>query len=113
MSETLRIPLRVIFYREGDRWIAHCLEFDLLGDGDTRQEAFRSLDTAIHVQIAVSLKYNNPANLFTPAEGKYHQMFAAGKAPTCKGEFVLSIAPVGNVVIEEPEYREYDSLQPA
>ena len=35
----LRMPLRVVFYREEEVWIAHCLEFDLAGDGATREEA--------------------------------------------------------------------------
>ena len=37
-SRNLRVPLRVVFYREDEVWIAHCLEFDLAGDGMTRED---------------------------------------------------------------------------
>ena len=38
-TKALRVPVRVVFYREDGEWVAHCLEFDLIGDGTTKQEA--------------------------------------------------------------------------
>lgn len=35
------IPLRIVLYQEDSRWVAHCLEFNILGDGDTRPDANR------------------------------------------------------------------------
>jgi len=40
---TLRVPLRVLFYKDDGDWIAHCLEFDLLGDGAASGEALGRL----------------------------------------------------------------------
>jgi len=65
--KTLRVPLRVVFYRDGDSWIAHCLEFDLLGDGKTKPEALDLLTKAIAIQAQASVEHNNPANLFSPS----------------------------------------------
>jgi len=62
-SRKLRVPLRVIFYREGESWIAHCLEFDLVGDGMTREDALDLLSDAIAMQAQASLECKNPANL--------------------------------------------------
>lgn len=76
---SVNLPLRVVFYYESDRWVAHCLEFDLLGDGGTQAEALDALSQAISLQIEASVKYANPQNLFTPAEGRYFHMFAKGK----------------------------------
>ena len=103
MATILRIPLHVVFYEEEGSWIAHCLELDLLGDGKNKLEAHQSLDIAIKMQIEASLEYNNPENLFSPAESKYWQMFAAGK-DVVVGQLRLEL---DKVVITDVEAREY------
>ena len=104
----LRIPLRIVLYEEGGRWIAHCLEFDLLGDGVTRRESFQSLEEAIHLQIEETLQHNNFANLFSPADGEVFELFAAGtdcSEPECRLDLQsLSQFPV---VIESIQVRDY------
>lgn len=79
MPTAANMPIRVVFYREDDRWIAHCLEFDLVGDGDTRREATDSLADAIGVQVKESLGSGNLANLFSPAPAEYWRKFAQGR----------------------------------
>jgi predicted RNase H-like HicB family nuclease len=103
MKRKLRIPLRIVFYREEDTWIAHCLEFNLLGDGKTQAEALAQLSEAIQLQAAASIEYDNPRNLFSPADGKFFGMFAAGEA-ALHGELHLNIE---TIEIEETETREY------
>ena len=102
----LRIPLRIVFYKESGRWIAHCLEFDLVGDGRTRDAALRLLSKAITAQILAFRKYNNLRNLFTPADGKYFEMFAAGKDVTT-GEIVGQVPAELPMIIQPVETREY------
>lgn len=103
--KTLRISLKVVFYREDDRWFAHCLEMDLLGDGDTREEALGLLTEAITEQLKVSVENNAPENLFFPAESKYFQMFAAGK-DIAVGEMTIQR---DSVTVNAIEAREYSS----
>ena len=75
----LRIPLRVVFYRDEDGdWIAHCLEFDLCGHGDSHESALDMLADAISIQVVESIEANNPDNLFNPADKLFFTMFAAG-----------------------------------
>ena len=107
--KTLRVPLRVVFYREGDVWIAHCLEFDLLGDGPTKDDAVRSLGQAICLQVAVSIEHGNHANLFSPADGRYLEMFAAGKdiAEAALEVNVFAEIREKSPMIEDIELREY------
>jgi predicted RNase H-like HicB family nuclease len=76
--KSLRIPLRIVFYRESDAWIAHCLEFDLCGDGETKEAALDNLSEAVRLQLEFSVEQSNFGNLFAPAGGKFFQMFAAG-----------------------------------
>jgi hypothetical protein len=108
-SRSLRVPLRVVFYREGERWIAHCLEFDLVGDGDTKEEALRLLAEAIAVQVDASLEGDNLANLFTPADGEFFQKYAQGKDVldgTLTG-FTERLKAASSIV-EDVKAREYD-----
>ncbi|MCH8045737.1 MAG: hypothetical protein IID44_18655 [Planctomycetes bacterium] len=79
MVAKFQIPLRIVLYQEGGEWIAHCLEFDLVGNGATRQDAIASLSQAIRIQVEESIDLNNPRNLFDPADGEYFHMFAKGK----------------------------------
>jgi predicted RNase H-like HicB family nuclease len=99
----LRVPLRVVFYKDGQDWIAHCLEFDLMGDGPTRREALDRMVDAISIQAQASIENNNPENLFKPADAKYFMMFAAGK-DVAGGELHIKI---DSVTIEDAETREY------
>lgn len=101
--QELRIPLRVIFYREDGAWIAHSLEFDLVGDGDTPGAALSNLSEAIQLQVRAAIDCNNMKNLFKPADGKFFAMFAAGKKIVA-GEIHLKL---DSVSIDDTETREY------
>ena len=107
--ETLRVPLRVLFYKEDGDWIAHCLEFDLLGDGATRGEALSCLTQAIALQVQASLEDQNFGNLFSPADSKYFLMFARGTnvvdgVVEIERHQLRASAPI----IDEIEAREYE-----
>jgi hypothetical protein len=105
-AKACRVPLRIVFYKEGTAWIAHCLEFDLCGDGKTRRAALVSLSNAIAVQVKFSVKNGNLKNLFSPAPSDVQAMFFSGKA-TGEGEIELKIEKIKGVVFEDQEYREY------
>jgi hypothetical protein len=74
----LVVPIRIVFYRDGVDWVAHCLEFDLMGDGPDHTIALRGLIEAMSMQIDASMENDNPDNLFKPAEGKFFRMFFEG-----------------------------------
>jgi len=103
-----RIPLRVVLYRdemEKSVWIAHCLEFDLLGHGETHTEAIRSLCQATEIQVENSLSSGNIENLFNPAPAEFQIRFAQGK-DVVTGEFRIEIQD--GLAIEDVNTREYD-----
>jgi len=110
MKKQLRIPLRVFFYKEDGDWVAHCLEFDLLGDGETKEEALESLSGAIEIQVEEFILSGNAENLFAIAESRYFEMFAAGR-DVATGELELS-RDIDSVHLKA-ESREYsDDLVP-
>jgi predicted RNase H-like HicB family nuclease len=108
-----RLPLRIVFYQQDGDWVAHCLEFDLMGDGETKEDALEQLAEAIVLQIEATAKLRNPANLISPADGKFFAMFAAGK-DIVRAELQLKLpAPrIDNFEIEDCEYREYVGGEP-
>ncbi|WP_437191684.1 type II toxin-antitoxin system HicB family antitoxin [Planctomicrobium sp. SH527] len=79
MNTTMKVPLRVVFYYEEDAWVAHCLEFDLVGTGVSKSEALEMLAEAIETQAAYSFESGNLENLFKPADGKFLLMWARGR----------------------------------
>lgn len=107
----LRIALRVVYYREAGRWVAHCLEFDLAGDGRTRQFALVRLLAAIVIQIKEAVASANMQNLFSPADGEVFRKFAAGKkSMVIPGDAELS---ANGLRIEKIEIRDYAELAAA
>jgi len=112
--ETFKVPLRIVFYKEGDSWIAHCLEFDLIGDGHTETDALSNLCDAIVIQVEASMQHGNPANLFAPADGKYLAMFAAGHKNTIGMLKIVEIVErlkSSSPVIDGVETRRYEDSE--
>lgn len=103
--KTLRIPLRVVFYKCDGDWVAHCLEFDLCGDGATPREAIECLNEMIVIQVREVMETGNVENLFSPADGSFFRMFAAGR-PHAVGDLKLEFHE-DPIEIESYETREY------
>lgn len=105
-----RVPIRVVFYREDDAWIAHCLEFDLVGDGETREQAMDMLARAISLQAAFSLEHDNIENLLVSADPKFHRMYFAGRDAL---DFHFGIERISEMVpiVTHIEARESDGCE--
>jgi len=58
MEQTKAIPLRVIVYLDSDsnEWVAHVLEFDIVGTGDTPELAQEQLRDAIDCHVSFCLQ---------------------------------------------------------
>ncbi len=102
----LRVPLRIVFYQEDGEWVAHCLEFDLVGAADNREDAMSLLSEAVGIQAEESFKSGNLRNLFSPADSKYFQMFFAGK-DIGEGDLQMALTGLDSVEIGKQEAREY------
>jgi hypothetical protein len=62
------IPLRVLIYLEDGEFVAHLLEMDLVGTGQTAVEAQKELHDAFEAQITFCLQNN--VDPFRPAPQK-------------------------------------------
>lgn len=104
-------PLRVVFYYEEDSWVAHCLEFDLIGVGTSKEEALTYLSGAIATQMSVALEDNDPAILFRPADAKYLQMWALGKH-IANGSVTIQVEDPENLLggFDIREFEDHNTL---
>src|SRR5690242_9538251 len=62
-----RLSLRVLGYRDGREWAAHCLETDLVGRGRTFEQALAHLMELTEMQVSFAVQRNETALLDHPA----------------------------------------------
>jgi hypothetical protein len=101
---TLNLPIRIVCYVDDGVWVAHCLEFDLMGDGPTQPAALADLIAAIELQMQATVDYDNPANLFRPADGTLFARFAAGHDVMAATAVRLRVGPI---TVESAQVREF------
>ena len=53
--------IRVIAYREGDQWVAQCLEYDIAAQGPDFQEAMLRLTMTVNAECEYTLKKHGKA----------------------------------------------------
>ena len=60
MEKTETTPLRVLMYTDGEEYVAHVLEFDIVGTGSTESEAEQQLVEAIdcHLSFCAQMEMN-------------------------------------------------------
>jgi hypothetical protein len=75
----LRIDLRVILYREDGKWLAHCLELDIVAEGATPQEAIEDIVDLCNLQVRTALEDGDLQSVFRPAPPEIWKMFFMGE----------------------------------
>lgn len=69
-----KIPgLKLLLFKDGEEFVAHILEFDLVGTGSTREEALREVSETAMEQIAYALEHDRVKKLFHPAPAEYFE----------------------------------------
>lgn len=64
----LELRFNVIVERQEDgAYQAHCLELDLVAEGDTVEEACSEIKDAIDVHVRTCIQNDNMAHMFSPA----------------------------------------------
>lgn len=67
--------LHVIGYKDGDRCIAHCLEFDLVAEGTTREEARDNLADITFSYLHFAMEKDIEQFAYHPAPKVYWDKF--------------------------------------
>ena len=68
--------LRVLGYKEGNGWAAHCLETDLVGFGKTFDSALRDLMELTEMQVSFAAHMKQPNLLDHPAPPEIFEIYA-------------------------------------
>ena len=63
--------IRVLFYKENKKYVAHALEMDLEGYGQSHKQAEKKLIDLIKIQISFAIFKNDPSLIYFPAEPGY------------------------------------------
>ena len=69
-----RAEITVLGYREGEKWVAHCMEMDILGYGDTQREALKDLMDLITMQVTFAFAQGRPDLLYSPAPPEFQRI---------------------------------------
>ncbi len=78
-SEAVMHELRGIVYREGQWWIAHCLEMDVVAEGNSPFEAFSSVVELCGIKIDEAMIDGNLRSIFRPAPPEIWELYARAK----------------------------------
>ncbi len=78
-SEAIMIELREVVYREGQWWIAHCLEMDVVAEGDSPFEAVSSTMELCGAKIDAAIDDGNVKAIYHPAPAEIWDLYARGK----------------------------------
>jgi predicted RNase H-like HicB family nuclease len=73
---TIKFDFRAIVYREDSWWIAHCLELDIVSEGQTPDEAVRDLFKLCNMQIDAAMKAGDLDSIYRPAPPSVWSMYA-------------------------------------
>ncbi len=77
--DDLQLELRVIVYREDAFWLAHCLELDIVAEGDTPQHAAQDLLDLCTFQIKAAVEESDLISIFRPAPPEIWKLFFTSK----------------------------------
>ena len=70
--KTLDFKLSVLLVREGDLWVAQCLQYDIAAQGKTITEAKHAFCRTVSGQVCVDLRHHvEPLSGFLPAPRVY------------------------------------------
>jgi len=71
-----RLSLCALIYQDDKCWVAHCLETDVVAEGETPTKAFVNLQSLTEFQIETALEDGDLESIFRPAPPEIHAAFA-------------------------------------
>ncbi len=76
MSKRYRLSLDILFYRSGYQWIAHCLQTDIVAEGESITNALKNLFELMAFQLEAASDEEDMNSIFRPAPAEYWNLFA-------------------------------------
>ena len=79
---------RVLIYKEDDQFVAHALDFDLLGYGDTEDKAKAELEKVVQNQISFAACKEMTEMVNFPAPEEYFERWEEIKRAQLRGQLL-------------------------
>lgn len=93
MATTNTDTIRVVAYRDGDAWVAQCLEYDIFAQGADFQSAMRRLTATVNLECKHTLAATGTAfGGIDPAPSIFETMFGAAQQSLMADNYELRIA---------------------
>lgn len=80
------LSIRVLVYKEDDRFVAHALELDILGYGDTEREAKKELESLLANQLSFAACLEKPEIVNFPAPQEFFDRWERANQAKLRGE---------------------------
>lgn len=74
-KKSLWLDLKVLGYQEDGKWVAHCLEMDLLGHADTFDAALADLRELVEMQVSFAMQKGQHSLLYHPAPVRFFDIY--------------------------------------
>lgn len=75
----LNMDLHSVIYRDGEWYLSHCLELDIVGQGATEAEARQQMGEAIGMVIEDAIEHDSIDQLLTPAPPEIWVLYRRAK----------------------------------
>lgn len=93
MSNDTHDTIRVVVYRDGEAWIAQCVEYDICAQGKDFDTAMRRLIGTVNAESDYTMKkYGKEFAGIDPAPSVFADKFEAGTQPLTTNGMELRIA---------------------
>ncbi len=74
-EKNISLSLHVLIEREDELYTAHCLEFDIVSEGNTVKQAEKNIIQAILDHLTFCIAYENMDRIFNPAPKEFWNKF--------------------------------------
>ena len=74
-EKNISLSLHVLIEREDELYTAHCLEFDIVSEGNTVKQAENNIIQAILDHLTFCIAYENMDKIFNPAPKEFWNKF--------------------------------------
>ena len=82
------LTIRVLIYKEGDQFVAHALEFDIIAYGKTEAAAKKELETLLDNQLSFAARLGKPDIVHFPAPKEFFERWEKANQARLRGEAV-------------------------
>lgn len=90
MKHSLTYNLSILYYQENAKWVAQCLEWDIIGHGNSLDSALESFENMFVGQIVLDIDHGrNPLETTSKAPKECWDMFRLAKRLSDRKPFYL------------------------